>query len=412
MTVAKIELPEKLLPLFLKKNLRYRCAYGGRGGGKTFSFAIMLAVRGYMYAEAGISGTLLCGREYMNSLEDSSMEEVKSAIRSMSWLSDYYDVGEKYIRTKNRLIDFTFAGLRHNLDSIKSKAKVLIAWIDEAETVSDIAWKKLLPTIREEGSEIWGTWNRETKGSPTDVRFIETDLGDHGMVVEINYNDNPWFSSALEIERQRDERNLPYEEYAWIWLGQYRGISEAQIFKDKYRVSEFEVDASFGEPLHGMDFGFAEDPTAVVRMYVKNNTLYITHEAGRVGLELNDTAEYVCDRIKGIENYTIRADNARPESISYLKKHGLPRITACRKGKGSVEDGINFIKSFDEVVIHSRCTEVIKEFGRYSYKVDKRTEDILPTPVDAYNHYIDAIRYGLEPLMKNEKSAYTTKRFF
>lgn len=404
MTIANIKLPKKLIPLFSKEGLRYRCAYGGRGGGKTFSFALMLAIRGFIFAESGRGGTLLCGREYMNSLEDSSMEEVKSAIRSLPWLNDYYEIGEKYIRTKNRLIDFTFAGLRYNLDSIKSKAKILIAWIDEAETVSDIAWKKLLPTVREDGSEIWATWNRETKGSATDTRFIATDLGNHGMVVEINYYDNPWFSSALEIERQRDEKNLSHEEYAWIWEGAYRETSDAQIFKNKYRVADFEIDESFGSPLHGLDFGFANDPTAAVRFYIKKNRLYISHEAGKVGLELDDTASYISKRIPEIEKYVIRADNARPESISYLKKHGLPRIIACKKGKGSVEDGIDYIKSFDEVIIHSRCKEVISEFKKYSYKVDKRTEDILPVPMDAYNHYIDALRYGLEPLMKGRRS--------
>ncbi|HEJ4210279.1 TPA: phage terminase large subunit, partial [Pseudomonas aeruginosa] len=90
---ARIELPPKLIPVF-SGPARYRAAYGGRGSGKTRSFAKMAAIRAYMFAEAGISGQILCGREYMNSLEDSSMEEVKQAIRSEPWLNAYFEIGE------------------------------------------------------------------------------------------------------------------------------------------------------------------------------------------------------------------------------------------------------------------------------------------------------------------------------
>lgn len=122
MTVARIELPPKLVPVF-EGEARYRGAFGGRGSAKTRSFALMTAVRGYMWSMAGEEGIILCGREFMNSLEDSSLEEVKAAIRSEPWLAEHYEIGEKFIRTKDRRIAYTFAGLRHNLDSIKSKAR-------------------------------------------------------------------------------------------------------------------------------------------------------------------------------------------------------------------------------------------------------------------------------------------------
>ena len=164
---AKIELPSKLIPVFSGK-ARYRGAYGGRGSGKTRSFALMAALKGYQLAMANRTGVILCAREFMNSLSDSSMAEVKSAIVSVPWMADYYDIGSNYIRTKNRRIEFLFAGLRHNIDSIKSKAKIHLCWVDEAEPVSEIAWQKLIPTIREKDSEIWVTWNpeRETSATP------------------------------------------------------------------------------------------------------------------------------------------------------------------------------------------------------------------------------------------------------
>ncbi len=398
MTAVKIELPPKLIPVF-SGQARYRGAYGGRGSGKTRSFAKMTAVRAYMFAESGISGTILCGREFMNSLEDSSMEEVKQAIRETPWLNAYFEIGERFIRTKNGLIDYTFCGLRHNLDSIKSKARLLIAWIDEAEGVSEVAWQKLLPTVREEGSEVWITWNPEIDGSPVDVRFRKSPPP-HSKIIEVNYPDNPWFPEVLDLERRADYERLDPQSYAWIWDGAYRENSDAQIFSGKYRIAEFDPGDDWDGPYDGLDFGFAQDPTAAVRCWIYKDRLYIEREAGRVGLELDDTAEHIAGKIPGIERSKIRADSARPESISYLRRHGLPFVEGVEKWKGSVEDGIEHMKSYREIVVHARCVEVQKEFRMYSYKVDRLSGDIKANLVDKWNHYIDAIRYALSPMIK------------
>lgn len=207
MTTAEIQLPPKLIPVF-SGDARYRGAKGGRGSGKTRTFALMTAVHAYMAAKNGKEGVILCAREFMNSLDDSSMQEVKSAIRSVGWLNDFFDIGEKFIRTKCGSVRYAFTGLRHNLDSIKSKAKILICWIDEAEGVSEIAYQKLLPTVREDGSEVWVTYNPELDGSPTDLRFWKN-KPDNAKIVEINYDDNPWFPDVLE----------KYEGEEWIGIG-------------------------------------------------------------------------------------------------------------------------------------------------------------------------------------------------
>ncbi|MCP3705021.1 MAG: PBSX family phage terminase large subunit, partial [Alteromonas sp.] len=144
MTTAQIEIPPTLIPVFTGE-ARYRAAHGGRGSGKTRTFALMTAIEAYRAAECGQTGVILCAREFMNSLDESSMEEIKSAIRSIDWLDNYFDIGEKYIRTKNGRVRYAFTGLRHNLDSLKSKAKILVCWIDEAEGVSEVAYNKLLP---------------------------------------------------------------------------------------------------------------------------------------------------------------------------------------------------------------------------------------------------------------------------
>lgn len=227
MATARIELPPKLIPVF-QGEARYRGAYGGRGSAKTRSFALMTAVRGYMWSMAGEEGIILCGREFMNSLEDSSLEEVKAAIRSEPWLAEHYEIGEKFVRTKDGRIAYTFAGLRHNLDSIKSKARIKLAWVDEAEPVSETAWQKLIPTVREHDSEIWLTWNPERKNSPTHLRFRENPP-EGAKIVELNYRDNPWFPAVLEQERLNDLRARP-ESYGHIWEGDFISVVQGAYF--------------------------------------------------------------------------------------------------------------------------------------------------------------------------------------
>ncbi|TNG94868.1 PBSX family phage terminase large subunit [Pasteurellaceae bacterium USgator11] len=400
MATVQIKLPPKLIPVFSKPS-RYKGAYGGRGSGKTRTFAKMTAVYAYMAAKAGKRGVILCGREYQNSLEDSSLEEVKEAIRSEPFLNDFFEIGDKYVRTKCKSIHYVFAGLRHNLDSLKSKAKILLCWVDEAETVSELAWSKLTPTVREENSEIWVTWNPESRESATNKRFRKR-MPKDALIVEMNYMDNPWFPDVLEQERQSDFERLDAATYAWIWEGAYLERSDAQVFKDNYVIAEFEPQKHWHGPYFGLDFGFAKDPTVTNKLWVSDDVLYIEHEAGKVGLELDDTAPYMIERVPEIEKHVIYGDSARPESISYLSRHGLPYIRGVEKGKGSVEDGIAHIKSYKKVVIHPRCKETIREFKLYSYKVDRLSGDVLPILVDANNHYIDSIRYGLSPLIKNK----------
>ncbi|WP_434779259.1 PBSX family phage terminase large subunit [Neisseria sp. Ec49-e6-T10] len=399
MSVVQIQLPEKLKPVFLG-DCRYRGAYGGRGSAKTRSFALMSAVRAYQYAYSGVSGVILCGREYMNSLEDSSMEEVKQSIRATPWLGQYFDIGEKYIRTKNGLVNYVFCGLRHNLDSIKSKARVLIAWVDEAENVSDIAWKKLIPTVREDDSEIWVTWNPENENSPTDKRFRKQPRK-NSLIVEMNYVDNPWFPKVLEEERLEDLISLPYGEYAWIWEGAYREISNRSIFGEKLSVKSFEIDESFGDPLIGVDWGFSVDPTAALEVYEKGRDLYIRSACSKIHLEVRDTSGYLIKHIPNVLKYTSRADSARPEVISHVKQN-ISLMIACEKWKGSVEDGIAYIQSYDNIYVHPDCPEnVMTELKKYSYKLDK-DDEITAIPEDKNNHYADALRYALQPRIKRK----------
>jgi phage terminase large subunit len=227
MTTQRIELPPKLLPVFTGEAM-YRGAYGGRGSAKTRSFAKMAAVKGLQFARANQPGVVVCGREFMNSLDESSMAEVKAAIASEPWLAAAYDVGERYIRTKDRRIEFAFIGLRHNLDSIKSKARIRLLWVDEAEPVSETAWAKAIPTVREEGAEIWVTWNPERKKSATHKRFrIDPPAG--AKIVSMNWRDNPWFPAILNKTRLEDKAKRP-EQYDHVWEGDFVSVVEGAYY--------------------------------------------------------------------------------------------------------------------------------------------------------------------------------------
>lgn len=395
MTEAEIRLPRKIVPVFTppRGSLRYRGAYGGRGSAKSFSFALMAAVWGYAEPLR-----ILCTRELQNSIKESFHAEVKNAIESTPWLAAAYDVGVDYIKGKNGT-EFIFRGLRHNATSIKSMAQIDLCIVEEAEDVPEYSWQMLEPTIRAPKSEIWVVWNPGKDGSPTDKRFRK-DCPPRSKIVEINHSDNPFFPAELDEQRRHQQRTLDPATYAHIWEGAYLQHSVAQIFRGKYRIEEFEPSRKWSGPYYGLDFGFSADPTAGVKLWINDRRLYVEHEAVKVGLELDHTAPFLIERLPGIEKHAVRADCARPESISYLKRHGLRMIEGVKKWQGSVEDGIEHLKSYDEIIIHPRCEKVAHEFLNYSYKVDKLTGDVLPIVVDQDNHTIDAIRYGVQPLIR------------
>jgi phage terminase large subunit len=387
-----IKMPRPLYPVFQGK-ARYRCAYGGRGSGKSYNFAMMLALRGY---EQPLR--ILCCREIQISLEESSMAEVKDAINSVPFLKAHYEMGEKFIRGKNGT-KFVFRGLHRNTDSLKSMAKIDICWVEEAESVSKASWDKLKPTIRKPGSEIWVTWNPERDDAPCQEMFVKNP--DSNMkVAKLNWEDNPWFPPELEYERQACLRLDP-DNYPHIWEGECQTRVDAQIFNGKWVVEEFEPDPKvWTGPAYGLDFGFSQDPTACVQAWKLGDMVYVYREAGAIRLELDDTPRYLIESMPNIENHPVRCDNARPESISYIKGHGIPLARPVLKWQGSVEDGIQWLRSHRKIVIHPRCKNLIKEMRLYSYKIDKMTGDPTRNIVDANNHYIDALRYAFEPLIK------------
>ena len=304
MTTVQIKLPKKLIPVF-QGEADVRGAYGGRGSAKTRSFAAMIAVKGYIFGNAGVKGQLLCTRQYMNSLEDSSLEECKRAIEDYPFLSAYYEIGDKYIKSRDGRIQFTFAGLDRNIGNIKSKGRILVCWVDEAEPVTDAAFSILEPTLREEGdgwnAELWLTWNPARKTAAVESRYRNS-TDPRVRIVKLNYKDNPKFPAKLERQRQRDLNERP-DEYDHIWEGAYGNIQGSILGKwVNYAEREGRIhdEVAFdheGAPLEiSSDIGFHD--TATWWFWQRRLGGYaVIKYIGESGLDADDWCDVLKDKL-------------------------------------------------------------------------------------------------------------------
>ena len=391
MSTLKIITPNWAKPLLPPK--RYKGAKGSRGSGKSHFFAELLVES--IILDPNVSA--VCIREIQKSLKFSAKRLIEQKIQDLG-VPELFTITQTEIRANKGNGIILFQGMQdHTADSIKSLEGFDIAWVEEAQNLSARSLKLLRPTIRKENSEIWFSWNPDKPTDAVDAFF--QNKTDDMVCVHVNSEQNPFLPETLRKERDADRLRMSPEDYNHVWNGAYNEKSDALVFKDKYEVAYFEPEKDW-TLLQGLDWGFSQDPTAAVRLYVTDDTIYIRNEAGKVGLELDDTVAFINKRIKDFGDYVIRADNARPESISHVKRRGFSKIKGEAKLK--IEDGIQFMRSYN-IVIHPDCYETIKEFGLYSYKVDKRSGDILSVIVDNHNHYIDAIRYALFPIISKKE---------
>jgi phage terminase large subunit len=291
----------------------------------------------------------------------------------------------------------------HTADSIKSLEGFDRGWFAEAQAASDKSLTLLRPTIRKAGSQLWFDWNPENETDPIDVLLRGKELPTGAAVVEVNYEDNPWFPQELRDEMEYDQRRDP-DKFAWVWRGKYKKMSEARVFKN-WRVEEFDIDPAW-TLRNGADWGFAVDPSVLVQCAIVGRTIYVPHEAYKVGCEI-DFLPDLFRTVPDAERWPTTADSARPETISYMQRHGFPKMLAAVKGARSVEEGVEFLRSFD-IVVHPRCRHTIDELTAYSYEVDKDTGAVLPKLADKDNHVIDALRYACEGARRAAKVTRTS----
>lgn len=424
----RTQFPRKLQ--FLFKPAPFKVPYGGRGSAKSWSVARALLILG-----ASTSIRCLCAREYQKSIKESVHQILKDQIERLQ-LSWYYRVTDNAIFNPHNGTLFIFGGLHHNAHEIKSKEGLTHCWIEEGENISRSSWEYLEPTIRTQyllpchfwpagtefteeeldaggrlaDPEIWITFNPAEEGDFIYQRFVGGEKPSDtfkpppgAVVVNMNWEDNPWFPEALR--RQKDylyATDIDAAEH--IWGGKPRKQSAAQILQGKCRVEYFEPRPHWSGPYIGTDWGFATDPHATVKCWIDDaeKLLYVEYEVYEFSTETDDLPSVIA-RVPGAIKNVNRADNARPETISYCRRHGHPRMIAADKWPGSIEDGINYLRQeFTAIVIHPRCQNTLDESKLWCYEVDKNTGDVLPKVVDKNNHCWDAIRYAISPLIRGK----------
>jgi phage terminase large subunit len=391
------------------KPARYKAAHGGRGSGKSHLFAEMVIEALIINPDCRV----VCVREVQKSIKQSVKLLLETKIESLG-VGHLFEVQQTCIKSKLGNGEILFSGLMdHTADSIKSMEGIDICWCEEASSISQRSLDLLRPTIRKNNSELWFTFNPRSPDDPIDKLLRGKTPPKDAIVKQVNFTDNPWMPQVLLDEMEYDRKRDP-DKYNHVWLGEYLKNTEATVFKN-WHVEEFETpdDAEFRL---GMDFGFAADPAVVIRCFIKGRKLYIDYEAYAIGCETVDLPDLILT-IPESERWAIVADSSRPETISHLRKHGFPKIMPSVKGAGSIEDGIEFLKSYD-IFVHPRCQHVERELLHYKYKEDSLTGKILPVFADKDNHLIDALRYALEAVRRapvqqatQVKTIKTTKRW-
>ncbi len=383
MSILTIETPRVYKPLL--QSSRYKGAYGGRGSGKSHFFA-ELAVEESIRQKTDI----VCIREIQRTLDQSVKKLMELKVSSMN-AGDYFEIQDRRILGKTGGV-VIFEGMQnHTADSIKSLEGFDRAWVEEAQSLSQRSLDLLRPTIRKPDSELWFSWNPNFATDPVDQLLRGEEPPPGAIVVRANYRDNPWLPDVLRKELEYDQRRDP-DKFAHVWLGEYQQHSEARVFKN-WVVEDFTRPPGTIHRL-GADWGYAIDPSVLIRCDIDGKRLYVDYEAYMVGCEITQLPDLFA-RVPESTKWFITADSARPETISHLQKHGYPRINSALKGARSLEEGVAFLQSFD-IVVHPRCQHVIDELTMYRYKTDPLTGKVLPILEDKNNHCIDAIRYACE----------------
>lgn len=418
----EVELPHAVLAVFADDegnwlSARYRIMYGGRGGGKSEGVArVFLQLARLEENRDPVTNEckgvgFLCTRMFQNSITDSVYRTLEDAAFAMG-IHDEFEWQKTTVIHKRTRSWFIFKGLQRDINSIKSLKGVKWCWVEEAEPVPEHTWRVLRATLRIEDGGFVITFNPDDPDGATYNMFVKRPPP--GAIVKlINWWDNPFFPKVLNDEREIDFHRAMHGEngegdaaelaaYQWVWEGKPRRITDAVIFRRKVEVGQVFDDPPGVRPLYGADWGFSDDPATLLRCYIDepSNTLFISHEMFAFRCDLNDLGAK-WEELPDVRKWPIKGDNSRPETISHMRNEGFD-VTAAEKWPGSVEDGVEFLKSFTRIVVHQRCPHTAREFRLYSYKVDPKQVDdrghpvILPEIVDRHNHAIDAIRYSLD----------------
>jgi phage terminase large subunit len=392
--IARAEFPVKLEGLFKKS--RYKVAYGGRGGAKSWGIARALLILG-----AKSPMRILCAREFMTSMRDSVHKLLCDQIEALGLLG-FYEITQASIRAKNGT-EFAFVGLKNNIANVKSYEGVDICWVEEAQTVSRLSWNVLIPTIRKEGSEIWVSFNPELETDETYQRFVANPPGD-SIQIKINWYDNPWFPDTLKLEKDalklRDE-----EAYNQVWEGLCRQTVDGAIFAKEMQQAEKDgrlcrVPYDATKPVHAVfDLGWSDSTAIWFLQFVGMETRlirYIEDSQKTISyyLATMQTYGYVYDTIwlpHDAENKTLAAAGRSIDDIvraAGYKTQIMPRVP--------ILDSINAARTIFPNCYFDRehTADGLACLRHYRYEVDPETGQFSRNPLhDHYSHGADAFRY-------------------
>lgn len=422
---------------FYRKRARYKFARGGRAGSKSHNAIIIAALLG---KEKPL--LIVCLREFQKNLEESVYRLLCNKIRMDDSLTRHYRIMSDKIIGLNGT-EIVFSGIK-NAKNFKSFEGADIAIVEEAQTISAESMMIMIPTIRKPGSEIWFLYNPDEELDPVHQAmlnpfsletehlkmsgFSEEEIiniqasYDVGQVnIEINYYDNPHCPAIMKAEARKMERLDP-ELYRHVWLGECRKVSDAVIYKGRYQELEFTLEDYFGIPMfdgqvmdmiYGLDFGWVH-PQAIIESFRYKGAIYIWNEIVGTEMDMDDTTTRIINEMPWATNKPIYADSARADLIDTLclprlSKQGvqLPSLNVlpAKKGAGSVEAGITWLKTHTMIYVHPRCVYTLANFRKYSYKKDKN--DTITTVINKVNDdCLDALRYSYTPLIGEDSTGF------
>lgn len=384
------------LPYLEDFSTRFIVFYGGAGSGKSFFCAQRL-----IYKALKSRRKILVLRKVNRTTKASTFQLLLDVLLQFNILN-YCKVNRTdfTIELPNGSM-FLCMGL-DDPEKIKSITGLTDAWLEESTefTLDDFSQVNL--RVRDpnaENQEICLSFNPVSKANWCYLQFFAEnpeleEFRKTVRVVHTNYLDNPHlpqdYINALLMMKATNE--VYYKIYA---LGEFGSLDK--LVYNNWQKMDFDPTKIKGQLLCGLDFGYTNDPTAFVSAYLVENErrIYVFKEWGGTGY-LNDA---IAEQIKkmGFAKSIIYADSAEQKSIDEIKRLGISRIKPCVKGKGSVLQGIQKLQQY-ELIIHPSCVNIIEELENYSWKKDKATNEYINEPVDAYNHYLDSLRYSLQCL--------------
>ena len=383
-----IDIPIEYKRLF-DKDWRESAIYGGRYSLKSHTVARYLLLRARMEKTR-----IGCFREFQNSISESSHQLLADLIKQYK-LNDF-KVTDKSIINEITGYDFIFKGLWNNEQSIKSIEGIDIAWVEEAQTITEESIEVLTPTIRKPGSQIIYTYNRLLEDDPVHKRLV-LEGRPNTLVINVNYDIADKYGMLPdvirnEIEDDKIKRPLLYKHK---WLGEPSN-TERKIYRDWATIDEIPHEARLVR--YGLDFGYSNDPTAIVAVYYCNGG-YIFDEITYLKGLLNSQ---IADILKNQEMAITVADSAEPKSIDEIALYGVSIIPTI-KGKDSVNQGIQYVQG-QRISVTKRSKNIIDEYKKYLWKLDKDGR-ITNIPDGGYDHTLDAIRYAMQSIVGNEEDS-------